>query len=151
MIHNVGLAAVLVIGVISLLAVFTMISRIFSFNNFVLKDFFSGSRMNWLQAFWDAAVVQSLGQKRYREECDSPGNVQVWYLKKWFVHAATMWGFLGLLLATVLDYLLDIIGVKATGTFVPLWYPTRLIGTLSGLTLHVWDLNPDVSALAGNG
>jgi nitrate reductase gamma subunit len=44
-----------------------------------------------------------------------------------------MWGFLGLLFATALDYLLDIIGVKATGTFVPLWYPTRLIGTLSGL------------------
>jgi nitrate reductase gamma subunit len=44
-----------------------------------------------------------------------------------------MWGFLGLLLATVLNYLLDIIGVKATGTLVPLWYPTRLIGTLSGL------------------
>jgi nitrate reductase gamma subunit len=44
-----------------------------------------------------------------------------------------MWGFLGLLFATVLNYLLDIVGVKATGTSVPLWYPTRLIGTLSGL------------------
>lgn len=132
-IHNVGLAAIFVIGLISLLAIFTMISRILRFNNLAFRDFFSGARMNWLQAFWDAAVVQSLGQKRYREECESSRNIQVWYLSKWFVHAATMWGFLGLLLATVLDYLLDIVGVKATGTFVPLWYPTRLIGTLSGL------------------
>jgi hypothetical protein len=90
--------------------------------------------MNWMQAFWNAVVVQSLGQKRYREECEAPENVQVWYLSKWFVHAATMWGFLGLLFATVLDYLLDIVGVKATGTPVPVWYPSRLIGT-AGLLL----------------
>jgi nitrate reductase gamma subunit len=89
--------------------------------------------MNWLQAFWQAVFVQSLAQKRYREDCETPENTRVWYLSKWFVHAATMWGFLGLLTATVLDFLLDIIGVKATGTFVPLWYPTRLLGTLSGL------------------
>ena len=44
-----------------------------------------------------------------------------------------MWGFLGLLIATALDFMLVIVGIKATGTFVPLWYPTRLIGTLSGL------------------
>jgi nitrate reductase gamma subunit len=78
-------------------------------------------------------MVQSLAQKRYREECETAEETRGWYFSKWFVHAATMWGFLGLLLATVLDYLLDILGVKATGTFVPLWYPTRLIGTLSGL------------------
>jgi nitrate reductase gamma subunit len=56
------------------------------------------------------------------------------------VHAATMWGFLGLLFATALNYFLDIIGVKATGAFVPLWYPTRLIGTLSGL-LFLYGVN----------
>lgn len=46
-----------------------------------------------------------------------------------------MWGFLGLLAATVLDYGLALIGVKATGTPVPLWYPVRLLGTLAGLFL----------------
>jgi ferredoxin len=133
LIHDVGLAAIFLIGLISLLAVFTMISRILRSNDLSFGDFFNSIGMNRLQAFWDAVVVQSLGQKRYREECESSGDTRAWYLRKWFVHAAAMWGFLGLLFATVLDYVLDIIGVKATGTFVPLWYPSRLIGTLSGL------------------
>jgi ferredoxin len=132
-IHNVGLAVMILIGLISLVTIATMMSRIARVNGLSFKHFLNGSRMNWVQAFWDAVVVQSLGQKRYRRECEAPENVRAWYFSKWFVHAATMWGFLGLLLATALNYLLDILGIKATGTFVPLWYPTRLIGTLSGL------------------
>jgi nitrate reductase gamma subunit len=46
-----------------------------------------------------------------------------------------MWGFLGLLGATMLDYGLEILGVKATGTPVPIWYPVRLLGTLAGAAL----------------
>ena len=118
LIHNVGLGAMILIGIISLATV---------------KNFFTGAHEHWLKAFWDAVVVQSLAQKRFREECETPENRKTWYVSKWFVHAATMWGFLGLLSATALNYLLDIVGLKATGVFVPLWYPTRLIGTLSGL------------------
>jgi len=58
-----------------------------------------------------------------------------WYRRRWFVHAATMWGFLGLLAATVADYGLDILGWKETGTPVPLWYPIRLLGTVAGILL----------------
>jgi ferredoxin/nitrate reductase gamma subunit len=135
LIHISGLVMMIVIGVISLLTLFTMIRRIAQVNHLSIKNFFNGSRMNWPQAFWDAVFVQSLAQKRYREECECErsNNPVAWYFSKWFVHAATMWGFLGLLCATALNFLLDVIGVKATGTFVPLWYPTRLIGTLSGL------------------
>jgi nitrate reductase gamma subunit len=121
------------VGLLSVFTILTMMHRIARVNDLTFKDFFIGSRLHWLRAFWNAVVVQSLWQKRYREECEAPENRRVWYFSKWFVHAATMWGFLGLLLATALNYLLDIIGVKAPGTFVPLWYPTRLIGTLSGL------------------
>jgi nitrate reductase gamma subunit len=46
-----------------------------------------------------------------------------------------MWGFLGLLGATMLDYGLELLGVKATGTAVPIWYPVRLLGTLAGAAL----------------
>jgi nitrate reductase gamma subunit len=46
-----------------------------------------------------------------------------------------MWGFLGLLAATIADYGLDIIGWKATGTPVPIWYPVRLLGTVAGILL----------------
>lgn len=133
LIHTAGLVLMILFSLVSLATIFNMMSRIARSNNLSTKSFFNGSRMNWMQAFWDAVMVQSLGQKRYREECEAPENRRVWYFSKWFVHAATMWGFLGLLFATALNYLLDIIGVKATGAFVPLWYPTRLIGTLSGL------------------
>ena len=46
-----------------------------------------------------------------------------------------MWGFLGLLGATILDYGLELAGIKATGTPVPIWYPVRLLGTIAGLLL----------------
>ena len=133
LIHIVGLVLMILIGLISLLTIINMISRIAHTHKISFGGLFKGTQMNWFQAFWDAVIVQSLGQKRYREECEALENTKVWYISKWFVHAATMWGFLGLLLATILNYLLDIIGVKETGMFVPLWYPTRLIGTLSGL------------------
>ncbi len=133
LIHTAGLAVIILIGLVSLVTIFNMLTRIARVNNVSFRNFLNGSRMNWMQAFWDAVVIQSLAQKRYREKCEPSQNHVKWYLSKWFVHAATMWGFLGLLLATALNFLLDILGIKATGTFVPLWYPTRLIGTLSGL------------------
>jgi ferredoxin len=132
-IHTAGIVAMVLISLASLLAILNMISRMARANDISVKNFLDGSRMNWFAALWDAVGVQSLGQKRYREECDTPENAKVWYLSKWFVHAATMWGFLGLLFATALNYLLDIVGLKPTGAAVPIWYPTRFIGTLSGL------------------
>lgn len=133
LIHNAGLAFMILIALISGITILTMMSRIARVNNLSFKNFFTGAHKNWLLALWDAVVIQSFWQKRFREECESAENRQPWYFSKWFVHAATMWGFLGLLFATALNFFLDIIGVKETGTFVPLWYPTRLIGTLSGL------------------
>jgi ferredoxin/nitrate reductase gamma subunit len=133
LIHNVGLVAMILIGLISLVTVFNMINRIARSAHLSYKNFFTGSQMNWIQALWDAVVVKALAQQRYRQDCEAPENRIAWFISKWFVHAATMWGFLGLLAATALDFILDIVGIKATGTHVPLWYPTRLIGTLSGL------------------
>jgi nitrate reductase gamma subunit len=46
-----------------------------------------------------------------------------------------MWGFLGLLGATIADYGLELVGIKATGTPVPIWYPVRLLGTVAGAML----------------
>jgi ferredoxin len=133
LIHNVGLGAMILIGLVSFYTIVNMVSKIARANHLSYRNFMDGSQMNWLQAFWEAVVVQSLAQKRYREDCEASENRKAWYFSKWFVHAATMWGFLGLLSATALDFLLDIMGVKETGTFVPPWYPTRLVGTLSGL------------------
>lgn len=83
-------------------------------------------------------IAESLGQARYRRDCteeSDPDRGRPLQLRRWFVHATIMWGFLGLLGATILDYLLELLGIKPTGTPVPLWYPVRLLGTVAGLAL----------------
>jgi nitrate reductase gamma subunit len=78
---------------------------------------------------------ESLGQGRYRADCRTEPSDLPLYRRRWFLHAVTMWGFLGLLAATLLDYGLAIAGIKETGTPVPLWYPVRLLGTVAGVML----------------
>jgi len=78
---------------------------------------------------------EALGQQRYRTECRIEQVALPLYRRRWFLHAVSLWGFLGLLLATVLDYGLEIAGIKATGTPVPIWYPVRLLGTVAGIML----------------
>ena len=87
------------------------------------------------KALWAALGVESLGQRRYREDCKDDNPVEPLSRRRWLIHALTIWGFLGLFSATILDWGLALIGVKETGTPIPLWYPSRLIGTLAGLSL----------------
>ena len=87
------------------------------------------------RALWSSLGRESLGQMRYRKECESENETVAWYRRRWFVHAVTIWGFLGLLLATGLDYGLALLGIKETGTPVPIWYPVRLLGTVAGIML----------------
>ncbi len=88
-------------------------------------------------ALWYAAARESLGHGRMRQECsdDPAAERRPWFRQRWFIHASTMWGFLGLLVATLLDWALALAGIKATGTAVPIWYPVRLLGTVAGLLL----------------
>jgi ferredoxin len=51
-----------------------------------------------------------------------------WYLSRRVIHLSIMWGFLGLLGATTFAFLF-----KEPGSHVPLYYPSRLLGTLSGI------------------
>jgi ferredoxin/nitrate reductase gamma subunit len=129
-IHNLGLAVILVVFLTGLLGAATMVLQIGKANGFP-----KGIRLNWLGALWEAIGVEVLGQRRYRQDCAATSAQPAWYLRKWFIHASTMWGFLGLLAATALDYALELLGVKPTGTWVPIWYPVRLLGTVAGLFL----------------
>ncbi len=87
------------------------------------------------RAAWEAVAIESLGQRRYRADCEADAASEPLYRRRWFLHAATMWGFIGLLAATGLDYGLELLGLKATGAPVPIWYPVRLLGTAAGLML----------------
>jgi ferredoxin len=99
-----------------------------------------GVRLNWLGAFRET-MTELFAQRRYREGCTTgvgekeKEEVQPWYVSKWFVHVAIMWGFIGLFVATILDYLLALTGIKPTGTWVPIWDPVRLLGTAAGLLM----------------
>jgi ferredoxin len=87
------------------------------------------TRFNHWRALRDT-VLEVFNQKRYRHtDCEErPGTP--WCFRKWVVHATILYGFLGLLLATALDFLF-----KPVGLIVPLYYPTRLLGTSAGLLL----------------
>jgi nitrate reductase gamma subunit len=144
-IHNMGIAVMAVMGVAALVGVFEMVRRVL-LGPAVHGAGPSGAKVTARKAA-DAAVyavgTESLAQTRFREDCadagaaGTAGSAQTapWYSQRWFIHFATMWGFLGLLGATMADYGLELLGVKATGTPVPIWYPVRLIGTLAGAAL----------------
>ena len=93
------------------------------------------ARKRTVKALWFSIGIESIGQKRYREDCHGRPPGRAVYRRRWFIHAMTIWGFIGLLIATSLDYGLDVIGVKETGTAIPIWYPSRAIGTVGGLML----------------
>jgi nitrate reductase gamma subunit len=131
-IHNLGVAVMVIMGMAALIGLFEMVRRV------LRGPGRAGARPTVRKAAaaaWNAVATESLAQTRFRRDCTDATETRPWYLRRWFVHFATMWGFLGLLGATMLDYGLEILGVKATGTPVPIWYPVRLLGTLAGAAL----------------
>jgi len=129
-IHDSGVIAGIIIVLVALAGMVNMIIHIRK-----EKKLPKGARLNWFGAMWDTIVVEGLGQSRYRKDCEAYSKEQHWYKKRWFIHAAIMWGFLGLFLATVLDYFLYLLEIKPIGTWVPIWYPVRLLGTLAGVVM----------------
>ena len=137
LIHNTGIVVMVVIFAAGLLGLATMARRVSRNSGLTLRSIFGGraALTRAAGAAWDAIAVDTLAQRRYRADCESPGEGVRWYRARWFIHALTMWGFLGLLAATILDYGLAVVGIKATGTMVPIWYPVRLLGTVAGIAL----------------
>ena len=137
LVHNMGVVVMILVFLAGLAGVATMARAISRRENISVRDVV-GSRAALARsgrALWVALGVESLGQQRYRVDCETVQEARPWYRRRWFIHAATMWGFLGLLAATILDYGLAVVGLKATGTPVPIWYPVRLLGTVAGIAL----------------
>ncbi len=139
LVHNTGVVVMLVVALAGLAGVVTMIRDIGRKEGVSLRSVL-GSRPGLARtgrALWFAIGRESFGQVRFRDECaaDDVAKAVPWYRRRWLVHAMVVWGFVGLLAATGLDYGLALIGVKATGALVPIWYPVRLLGTLAGASL----------------
>jgi len=130
-IHNLGLASMVIMGIAAVVGLVEMFRRVL--RSPVPVKAKAGARKVADAAFY-AVATESMAQTRFRDDCDE-ADVRPWYSQRWFIHFATMWGFLGLLGATMLDYGLEILGIKPTGTAVPMWYPVRLLGTLAGAAL----------------
>ncbi|MFN8622175.1 MAG: 4Fe-4S dicluster domain-containing protein [Chloroflexota bacterium] len=137
LIHEIGIAVMVVVAIAGAVGIASMTRRIARRDGVSLRSLVAGraALRRTTAAAWQAVAVESLGQRRFRAECEADEAALPRYRRRWFLHAATMWGFLGLFAATILDYGLDIIGVKETGTPVPIWYPVRLLGTVAGVLL----------------
>jgi ferredoxin len=141
LIHNIGIVVMILVFAAGLLGVATMMRSVGRVEGVSARSMVAGplALLQSARALWDALVVETLGQQRYRRDCDADADVDAdpdpdadpWYRRRWLLHAATMWGFLGLLAATILDYGLAIVGIKETGTPVPIWYPVRLLASSS--------------------
>jgi len=139
LIHTLGIVVMVVVLLAGLAGVATM-ARDIGRKEGVSLGSTLGSRRDLARtgrALWAAVGRESFGQARFREECEADAVAMAvpWYRRRWLVHALVVWGFVGLLAATGLDYGLALIGVKETGTPVPLWYPVRLLGTVAGASL----------------
>ena len=130
-VHDLGIIAGVIIAITALMGMVTMAIDVRK-----SVDIPKGARLNWIQALWEAVVVEALLQKRYRDDCEMyTKDPKPWYAQRWFVHISILWGFLGLFVATALNYLLELLKVKPTGTWVPLYYPIRFLGIVSGILL----------------
>ncbi len=137
LIHWIGIAVMVVMALAGLVGLVRMTGQVARREQVGLRDVF-GSRpalRRTLSAAWSAIAVESLGQRRYRADCGADDPPEPLYRRRWLVHALTIWGFLGLLVATVLDWGLALLRIKETGTPIPVWYPSRLIGTIAGISL----------------
>jgi len=78
------------------------------------------------------AIVDELATMKRHKKCDEEED-SFWKdkaaaVQPWFLHWSIMWGFIGLLLATSLDFLLK-------DPYTDMWWPSRVLGTFAGLFL----------------
>jgi len=137
LIHTVGLVLIIIVFCYAVFTIVQLASGFAKKQGVTAKSLFGGGaalKRSW-RALWYAVGIEALGQRRYREDCHDDDPVEPLYRRRWLIHALTLWGFLGLFAATILDYGMELLGLKATGTAVPIWYPIRLLGTVAGLCL----------------
>jgi ferredoxin len=130
-VHNIGLAVFLLTGLTMIAGIVNFIRKLRSLGN--IESAGNKPLLSWPKVV-DALKktgIELAAMKRYQscdKEEDSYWKHKPWLLKPWFVHWSIMWGFLGLLLATTLDFIF-----KDPATMM--WLPSRLLGTVTGLML----------------
>ena len=128
-VHYTGIAVLALAGLAAVANMMNLVRRL----NKSLPARPSG-KGSFLKDAWGAGrdTVKELAAQSRFVDCGAEGwaTTEPWYLSRRWVHLAIMWGFLGLFAATILDFLF-----KVPGSPVPLWYPARLLGMVSGVVL----------------
>ncbi len=125
-IHSLGIIAFAFMGISALVGVILM------WRNISGKET-PPSNKNILKRFTEAfqKVLGEVATMKIYKECDADSsfwNNKPSYIKPWFIHWTIMWGFIGLLLATSLDFMF-----KDPSTDI--WWPSRILGTIAGLLM----------------
>jgi len=131
LIHNLGIVVMVVMGLVAVTSTVRLVlhlSRTFGPIGEQPEDSAQGNTGSRVVSAIRDVLDEMVGQQRFRT-CEVDAE-QPMYLRPWFVHYCIMWGFIGLGVATAIDFLF-----KTLGVVVPLWYPSRLLGTVAGLAL----------------
>jgi ferredoxin len=80
-------------------------------------------------------IVEIATMKRHRETTEDSPNWP-WYRREAWIHLGIMYGFLGLLLATTLDFVFLVL----LPLHLTVFWPARIIGTVSGLVM-LWGVS----------
>ena len=136
-IHYLGLAVIAAAVIIALVGVLRMIILLKGSLEYEQTEEKRAQKISSLFSRLIPAVKNVAAElaalKRYRDCEEEPKSP--WYVSHWFIHWTIMWGFVGLLGATTIDYLLLLFADKVPGQPDPLWYPPRLLGNVAGLLL----------------
>lgn len=137
-IHDVGLAVIVLAFLAGIVGIIRLIKRISStVSSGSVEDKKRRKLNDVIKRFIFAikgVVSEIMIEKRYRD-CEENEPQCPWYRSRWFIHWSIMWGFIGLAAATGLDYIWMIVGDKTPGQPDPLWWPNRLLGNIFGLLL----------------
>lgn len=137
LIHWTGIAVMGALALSGFVGVATMARGVAKSEGVTLRTMLGGraALTATARALWSSLGIESLGQRRYRRDCKDDAPAEPFYRRRWLIHALTIWGFLGLFAATLIDWGLALTGIKETGTAIPIWYPSRLLGTIAGISL----------------
>ncbi len=131
-IHDLGLGVILVAVFVffvgGLITFFRSLEGKVIVASFLKKDK-KGITLKAVKEAFKIVVDEMLVFKRFKE-CDAEAQSGNKFLLPSFLHSCTAWGFMGLFGATILDFLF-----KDPQLLVSLWYPPRLLGTISGIFL----------------
>ncbi len=127
-IHNIGVALFVVVGLSAFFGMASMTWRVWSQQ----RSGGTSLRLATLPGAFYSAIAEALLHRRFQQCNEDAGATehaaQPWYVRPWLVHASVMGGFVAMLIATTLDFL-----IKPIGSAVPPWYPMRILGTVGGL------------------